>query len=201
MSIAPEKVFGPGGEAEKRALALSAFTALAGKKQFHEPFGEFVGRGLKGYAVSAPGGKLDREALLLRIERDAGRNPSSGLLFVVSVFVYGYEIAIGVQMLSRPFDPTLMTALALILGVLNRIGARLGTAGKPQGRGPFSILTAWLEKRTQPHKTLRIGRNLIPTYRPSRAWSSSSRRVGSVVERRMLRSTLLAILRARSRGP
>ena len=79
----------------------------------------------------------------------------SGLLFVVSAFVYGYEIAIGIQLLAKPFDPSLMTALlALLLGVFAIGLARAWELlGAPQGRGPFSLLTAWLERRAEPAST------------------------------------------------
>jgi hypothetical protein len=154
VSIAPERVFGPGGEAEKRALALSAFTALA--NAFFVSFGSLIPHIDFGVMVVVVGAVaiLQTVALLFmfpswRRERTVVR---SGLLFVVSAFVYGYEISIGVELLSKPFDPSLMTALlALILGVFSIGLARAWELlGAPQGRGPFSILTAWLERRTPP---------------------------------------------------
>ncbi len=156
VSIAPERVFGPGGEAEKRALALSAFTALA--NAFFVSFGSLIPHidfGVMVVVVGAVAG-FQTVALLIMLPnwRREGTLLRSGLLFVVSAFVYGYEIAIGVQLLSKPFDPSLMTALlALILGVFSLGLARAWELlGAPQGRGPFSVLTSWLERRTEPDR-------------------------------------------------
>jgi uncharacterized membrane protein YczE len=157
VSIAPERVFGPGGEAVKRALALSAFTALA--NAFFASFGSLIPHLDFGVMVVVVGGAAGLQTLALltmlpswRRERTLIR---SGLLFVVSAFVYGYEIAIGVQLLAKPFDPSLMTALlALLLGVFAIGLARAWELlGAPQGRGPFSLLTAWLERRAEPANT------------------------------------------------
>ncbi len=159
VSIAPERVFGPGGEAAKRALALSAFTALA--NVFFISFGSLIPRIDFGVMVVVVGAVAAFQTVVLLFMwpswRREGTLLRSGLLFVVSAFIYGYEIAIGVQLLSKPFDPGLMTALlALILGVFSIGLARAWELlGAPQGRGPFSILTTWLEKRTQPNQDVK----------------------------------------------
>lgn len=156
VSIAPERVFGAGAVAEKRALALSAFIALA--NAFFISFASLIPHIDFGVMVVVVGtvAALQTVQLLAMLPswRREGTLIRSGLLFVVSAFVYGYEIAIGVQLLSKPFDPGLMTALlSIILGVFSLGLARSWELlGAPQGRGPFSVLTAWLERRERPDK-------------------------------------------------
>jgi hypothetical protein len=151
VSISPERVFGSRAEAGRQAMALSSFTALANVffVSFSSlipnvPYGVFVviagiiaaGQTL---ALLALVSSWRRERILIR----------SLTLFAVSGVVYGYEIAIGVHLISAPSNSGwLTTLLEVLLG-----GYTIGLArawellGAPRGRSLFSTLGAWLASR------------------------------------------------------
>ncbi len=151
VSIAPERVFGRGAEAGRQALALSAFTALANVffVSFsglipHLSFGVFV---VVAGAIAASQ-TLALLALLPSWRRERTLIRSLGL-FAVSAAVYGYEIAIGVQLIFTLTDAgALTTLLALLLGGyvigLTRAWELLGA---PHGRGSVSALLRRLQRR------------------------------------------------------
>jgi hypothetical protein len=151
VSIAPERVFGPQADAERQALALSSFTALA--NAFFISFGSLIPNLPIGLLVVIAGAVCGSQTLALlglfpkwRHERTLIRSLG---LFAVSAAIYGYEIAIGVRLISAPTDAGALTVLLqLLLG-----GYTIGLArawqllGAPQGRGIFSGLTGRLMAR------------------------------------------------------
>lgn len=151
VSIQLERVFGPQAEAERQALALSSFTALA--NVFFISFGSLIPTLPIGLLVVIAGAVCASQTLALlglfpkwRRERTLIRSLG---LFAISAAIYGYEIAIGVRLISTPTDTGALTALLqLLLG-----GYTIGLArawqllGAPQGRGIFSGLTGWLVSR------------------------------------------------------
>lgn len=151
VSVAPERVFGEKAEPSRRALALSAFTALA--NVFFVSFGGLVPHLLFGVMILIAGGIATSQTLALLQHIPSWRRSRvlvRGLfLFAVSGAVYGYEIAIGVQLTLHPADPQALTAL---LGVL--LGAyAIGLArawqllGATEARGLAGTSLGWLRGR------------------------------------------------------
>jgi hypothetical protein len=119
VSIAPERVFGTKAESVRQAQALSAFTALA--NVFFISFGALIPgapTGLIVTIVSIPAvlqtlGLL----LLLRQWRAEGALRRGLFLFLASAAVYGYELAIGIQLWISPNNTGALTGLLdLLLG-------------------------------------------------------------------------------------
>jgi hypothetical protein len=159
VSIAPERVFGPQAEAERQALALSSFTALA--NVFFISFGSLIPNLPIGLLVVIAGAVCTSQTLALlgllpkwRHERTLIRSLG---LFAISAAIYGYEIAIGVRLISTSTDTGALTVLLqLLLG-----GYTIGLArawqllGAPQGRGIVSGFWGWLTSRSRaPHADL-----------------------------------------------
>jgi hypothetical protein len=151
VSIAPERVFGPQAEAERQALALSSFTALA--NAFFISFGSLIPDLPIGLLVVIAGAVCMSQTLALlglfpkwRHERTLIRSLG---LFAISAAIYGYEIAIGVRLISTPTDAGALTVLLqLLLG-----GYTIGLArawqllGAAQGRGIITGLLGRLASR------------------------------------------------------
>ena len=151
ISIAPERVFGAGSEATRRAMALSSFTALA--NVFFVSFGSLIPDLTFGIMVIVAGAVATSQTLsLLRMTGNWRRERTlvRGLgLFGVSLAVYAYEMVVGVQLLYSPSSGGLYTAIeSLMLGIFAIGLARAWELlGAPQGRGMIGILTGWLETK------------------------------------------------------
>jgi hypothetical protein len=138
ISLAPERVFGSKAEATRQALALSSFTALA--NVFFISFGSLIPMLPLGLLI-IPGGIAASQTLFLlqliptwRRERTLLRGV---FLFAVSAVIYGYEIAIGIQLWHSPANTASLSGLlGLLLGAyaigLARAWELLGAA---HGRG------------------------------------------------------------------
>jgi hypothetical protein len=154
ISIAPQRVFGSEAEASRQGLALSSFTALA--NVFFISFGSLIPMLPLGIFMIFPGAVAASQTVLLlqllpnwRRERTLIRGIA---LFVVSAVLYGYEIAIGVQLWQSPSNTGALTGLLeLLLGAyaigLARAWELLGAA---HGRGitfaAFEHLAALLRR-------------------------------------------------------
>lgn len=151
ISIAPERVFGVGSEATRRAMALSSFTALA--NVFFVSFGSLIPDLTFGIMVIVAGGVATSQTLsLLRMVGNWRRERTlvRGLtLFLVSMGIYVYEVIAGVQLLYSPRSGALYTAIeSLMLGIFAVGLARAWELlGAPQGRGMIGMLTGWLETK------------------------------------------------------
>jgi hypothetical protein len=150
VSIAPERVFGGRAEAGRQVLAVSAFTALA--NVFFVSFSSLIPHLSFGVFVVVAGTIAALQTLYLlallpswRRERTLIRGLS---LFTVSAVVYGYEIAIGVQLIFTPAGEALLTALLQLLvgGYAIGLARAWELLGAPPGRGPVSRLVQLLER-------------------------------------------------------
>lgn len=138
VSIAPERVFGAQAEARRQGLAVSAFVALA--NVFFISFSGLIPNLYFGALVIIAGALSASQLLALlvlwhdwRRERILIRSLS---LFALSAGIYGYEIAMGVRLLSHTADTGALTTLfGLLLGAyaigLSRAWELLGA---PHGR-------------------------------------------------------------------
>jgi hypothetical protein len=151
VSIAPERVFGREAEANHQALALSAFTALA--NVFFISFGGLIPNISFGVLVLIASAIAASQTLallgLLPSWRREGTLIGSLALFATSAAIYGFEIKIGVRLISAPTDTGSLTVLfELLLG-----GYSIGLArawqllGAREGRGIVSGLWASLRSR------------------------------------------------------
>ena len=119
VSIAPERVFGGQAEATRQAQALSAFTALV--NVFFISFGSLIPNVPVGplvTIVTIPA-SLQTLSLLLLLPRwrSEGAARRGVFLFLASAAVYGYEMAIGVQLWRDPSNMGSLTGLLeLLLG-------------------------------------------------------------------------------------
>jgi hypothetical protein len=151
VSIQPERVFGRQAEAERQALALSAFTALA--NVFFVSFSGLIPNLSFGVFVVIAGAVAMSQTLALlgllpKWRRE--RTLVQGLvLLAISAAIYGYEIGIGVRLIFTSADNGALTVLLeLLLG-----GYSIGLArawqllGAPQGRGTISGLWGRLTSR------------------------------------------------------
>lgn len=151
ISIAPERVFGAGSEATRRAMALSSFTALA--NVFFVSFGSLIPDLTFGIMVIVAGAVATSQTLSLLTMTGNWRREQRlvrGLtLFVASLGVYAYEVIVGVQLLYSPASNWLYTAIeSLMLGIFAIGLARAWELlGAPQGRGMIGMLTGWLETK------------------------------------------------------
>jgi len=156
VSIQPERVFGRQAEAERQALALSAFTALA--NVFFVSFSGLIPNLSFGVFVVIAGAVAMSQTLALlgllpKWRRE--RTLVQGLvLLAISAAIYGYEIGTGVRLIFTPADNGSLTVLLeLLLG-----GYSIGLArawqllGAPHGRGTISGLWERLTSRSRaPH--------------------------------------------------
>lgn len=156
VSIAPERVFGTGAEATRRAMALSSFTALA--NIFFVSLGSLIPGLTFGIMVVVAGAVAASQTLALLTLIGAWRHEGTlarGLaLFMVSAGVYAYEVVIGLQLLYGKPDDSLYTAIeSLMLGIFAIGLARAWELlGAPQSRGMVGMLTGWLERKSdRPH--------------------------------------------------
>jgi hypothetical protein len=158
VSISPERVFGREAEAGRQALALSAFTALA--NVFFISFGGLIPNLSFGVLVVIASMIAASQTLALLASlatwRREGILMRSLVLFGASAAIYGFEIVIGVKLISRPTDTSSLTVLLeLLLG-----GYSIGLArawqllGARQGRGIISGIWARLTTRS---RTPRVG--------------------------------------------
>lgn len=151
VSIAPERVFGTGSEATRRAMALSSFTALA--NVFFVSFGSLIPDLTFGIMVVVAGAVAMSQTLSLLRMLGNWRHEHTlvrGLtLFAVSVGIYLYEVIVGVQLLYSPSNGGLYTAIeSLMLGIFAVGLARAWELlGAPQSRGVIGMLTGWLETK------------------------------------------------------
>ena len=153
VSIQPERVFGRQAEAERQALALSAFTALA--NVFFVSFSGLIPNLSFGVFVVIAGAVAMSQTLallgLLPKWRREGTLVQGLVLLAISAAIYGYEIGIGVRLIFTPADNGALTVLLeLLLG-----GYSIGLArawqllGAPQGRGTISGLWGRLTSRSR----------------------------------------------------
>ena len=151
VSIAPERVFGAGSEAARRAMALSSFTALA--NIFFISSGSLIPYLTFGVMVVVAGGVALSQSLSLLTLLGSWRREGTffrGLtLFVISAGLYAYQIVIGVQLLYSPSSPGLLTAIeSLMLGIFAVGLARAWELlGAPHSRGAVGLITGWLERK------------------------------------------------------
>jgi hypothetical protein len=153
ISIAPERVFGEKAESRRMAQALSSFTALT--NVFFISFSSLIPGAPIGPLVTviAIPALLQTAGLLLLYPqwRAQGALRRGLFLFVISVGIYGYEMAIGIQLWMRPSGGALSGLLGLLLGAY-AIG--LGRAWELLGArrlGWTGLLTAgWHRLRQRP---------------------------------------------------
>jgi hypothetical protein len=152
VSISPERVFGREAEAGRQALALSAFTALA--NVFFISFGALIPNLSFGVLVVIASVIAASQTLALLASLPSWRREGillrSLALFGASAAIYGFEIVIGVRLISSPTDSSSLTVLfELLLG-----GYSIGLArawqllGAREGRGIISGLWARLRSRS-----------------------------------------------------
>ena len=152
VSIAPERIFGHEAQAERQALALSAFTALA--NAFFISFGSLIPDLPFGVLVVVAGGVAVSQTIALLALfpswRREGTLVRSVVLFAISAAIYVSEIVLGILLLYKPGDPGYVNQLAvLLLGVFSIGLARAWELlGAPHGRGAVSTIAGWLERRT-----------------------------------------------------
>jgi len=153
VSIAPERIFGHGAEAERQALALSAFTALA--NAFFISFGSLIPDLPFGVLVVVAGGVAGSQTLallaLFSSWRREGTLVRSVALFLISAAIYISEIVLGFLLLAKPGYPGYVATLAmLLLGVFSIGLARAWELlGAPHGSGAVSTIAGWLERRAK----------------------------------------------------
>lgn len=118
ISIAPERVFGEKAESGRMAQALSAFTALT--NVFFISFASLIPRLPIGPVVTvvAIPALLQTLGLLLLFPqwKNQGAIRRGLILFVISLAIYGYEMAYGIQLWVRPSTNGLTGLLELLLG-------------------------------------------------------------------------------------
>lgn len=152
VSIAPERVFGGKAEAERKALALSSFTALA--NAFFVSFGSLIPNIPLGLLVLVPGVLAASQTLSLLVLLPPWRREGSLLrglgLFGFSAVIYAAEIDLALALLRHPSDAAALTGLLeLLLGVfaigLARAWELLGAPAG--GRGLIGVALTWLRRR------------------------------------------------------
>jgi len=144
VSIAPQRVFGHEAEAERQAQALSAFSALV--NVFFISFTSLIPNLPVGLVVVIIGTLAEFQTLTLlalvgqwRRERTLRRGLG---LFLASVLVYGYEIAIGLHFWFAPADTGALTNLFEVLLGAYAIG--IGRAWELLGAPRSGFLSALL---------------------------------------------------------
>lgn len=150
VSIAPHRVFGERSEPDRQAQALSAFTALV--NVFFISFAGLIPNQSIGLSTVVLGGLAVIQTLsLLRLLPGWWRQHTmlqGLLLFAGSCVLYGYEIATGLQIWSRPSDTHALTALFDILLFAYGLGlARAWQVLGAPGRGLLSRALEGLEAR------------------------------------------------------
>ena len=146
VSIAPHRVFGEQAESGRQAQALSAFTALV-----NVFFISFVGlipkTQIGGVAVILGTFAAIQTLSLLRLLPSWRRQRTMirGLvLFLGSGALYGYEIVIGLHLLSRPSDTGPLTSLFELLLAAYAVG--LIRAWQVLGGPRSDLVSAALER-------------------------------------------------------
>jgi hypothetical protein len=148
VSIAPERVFGPGAQSTRKAMALSSFTAMA--NVFFVSFGSLIPDLAFGTIVVAAGIVAASQTLSLLSLVGSWRAEGSQLrgiaLFAISGGIYAFEIVIGLQLLYGTPDKALFTELeTLMLGIFSIGLARAWELlGAPHSRSAIGMLTGWL---------------------------------------------------------
>jgi len=148
ISLAPERVFGSRAEASRQALALSSFTALA--NVFFISFGSLI-PGLPLGLLVIPGAVAGSQTLFLLQLIPTWRRQGTLLrgvsLFFVSAVIYGYEIAIGIQLWRSPSNTAALSGLLELLLGAYAIGLARAweLLGATHGRG---VTFAALERIT-----------------------------------------------------
>lgn len=119
ISIAPERVFGEEAESGRMAQALSSFTALT--NVFFISFASLIPKlpiGPVVTVIAIPAILQTLGLLLLFPQWRADRTLRRGLsLFAISLAIYGYEMAYGIQLwVGSPGPGALTGLLELLLG-------------------------------------------------------------------------------------
>jgi hypothetical protein len=144
VSIAPERVFGEQAEAGRKAQALSAFTALA--NVFFVSFGGLmpdVPLGVIVTIVSMPA--VVQTLALLGLVRHwrAERALYRGIvLFLGSAAVYGFELAVGIQLWRSPANANALSELLDVLlgGYAIGLGRAWELMGAPRSGVIFGVI-------------------------------------------------------------
>ncbi len=147
VSVAPERVFGHEAEAVRQAQALSAFSALA--NVFFISLSSLIPQvriGLSVTIIAIPAIVQTLALLLLLPQWRTARIVWRGMfLFLASAVIYGYELAIGIQLWRQPSNTGLLVSLVFL--ILGAYAIGLGRAwellGAPRS-GFFSYVWALL---------------------------------------------------------
>jgi hypothetical protein len=146
VSIAPHRVFGEQAEPGRQAQALSAFTAFV--NVFFISFGALVPRTqIGGFTVVLGSFALIQTLSLLRLLGGWRRQRTllrGVVLFLGSGALYGYEIALGLQLLLRPSRTEPLEALVEVL--LAAYGVGLIRAWEVLGGRGSGLLSVPLER-------------------------------------------------------
>lgn len=145
ISISPERVFGSKAEATRQARALSAFTALT--NIFFISFASLIPGipiGPVTTVIAIPA-IVQTIGLLLLVPhwRAEGAARRGLLLFLVSAIIYGYEVALGIQLWRMPTNSGALTGLLEV--ILGAYGVGLGRAWELLGAprvGWLALITA-----------------------------------------------------------
>ena len=149
VSIAPDRVFGSRSESMRQAQALSAFSALA--NVFFISFGALMPTAPAGVIVTIVSIPAVLQTLSLlsllsqwRAENALGRGL---LLFLASAAVYGYELALGIQLWMSPSNTGVLSNLLNVMLGAYAIG--LGRAWELLGAPRSGFLSeVWALLRT-----------------------------------------------------
>jgi ribose/xylose/arabinose/galactoside ABC-type transport system permease subunit len=145
VSVAPERVFGPQSDAVRQAQALSAFSALA--NVFFISLMSLVPGVIFGLVVtfiSVPA--IIQTLALLGLARQWSLSGIVGrglLLFLASAAVYGYELALGIQIWRNPTGKGALINLLIVLMGAYAIG--LGRAWELLGAPRTGVISGVLE--------------------------------------------------------
>jgi ribose/xylose/arabinose/galactoside ABC-type transport system permease subunit len=117
VSIAPERVFGQQSDAVRQAQALSAFSALA--NVFFNSLMSLIPGVLYGLVVTVVAIPAILQTLaLLGLARQwyrSGILARGVFLFLASATIYGYELALGIELWRNPTSKGLLISLVFVL--------------------------------------------------------------------------------------
>jgi hypothetical protein len=153
VSVAPERIFGPGAEPRRQAQAISAFSAIA--NVFFISMSSLIPGVLIGVVVTAVAGAstLQLLGLLVRVgsyRADRITAIRGGILFLVSAIVYGTELYLGLLLWTRPSTGALVGLLEVLLGAYAiGLGRAWQLLGAPR-LGLVTFLLDFLERRRAP---------------------------------------------------
>lgn len=146
VSIAPENVFGKDADAVRRAQALSAFTALV--NVFFISITSLIPSVQIGVVVVITGFAASAQTLallgLVKHWHEGGILYRGLLLFLVSAFVYGFELVIGFKLWASPNSRGWLEGLLELLLGTYAIG--LGRAWELLGAPRTGILNSLMER-------------------------------------------------------